>query len=392
MVGSVHLLFFYFVMVVNLALLALAGSLWFPPGLLLFLAFTLLSSAVGIAQGTDTPALLLKSLVGLWLSAVYACAFMRFMRFDAVGCFRRYAQAAYYFALTGLTSYVVLTAVYGTSTRLHSFAIEPGEYCIVTLPAIYYWADKWQRGEGGGRKLLLMLLALALSRSSIGFMGVLVGTYLFCRRFRFGSLLAPVLIAALGGAIFVASSDFQIRLTDSVTGFTQMDGSDLNGSSLSQVSGAYVAARALLAHPILGEGLGSISLVNKRYVDDLPGMSLLPDDMRYIAAGDGGSLFYRLAGETGLVGLTLAFGFLWYCYPQNSNAERQQTAMAILLYSFARLLRGGSYLAPEELILFTAYALNGSHVLHEIRRRIGLRWLPEQSRFFHVPLGEKVNG
>ncbi len=374
LVGTVHLLFFYVVMVLNLGLLALAGSLWFPPSLVFFLGFTLLSGMVGVAQGTDSVALLMKSLVGIWLTAFYVCALLRFLRFDAVECFRRYAVAAYYMVVFGLIVYPAQLAMFGFAARFRSFEIEPGELCVVCLPAIYHFADRWQRGRGDGGKVLVMLLAVALSRSSIGFMGLLVGTYLFSRRYRFGSLAAPVVVALMGVAIYAVSLDFQLRLNDSVMGFTQQDASDLNGSSLSQVSGAYVAVKAMEAHTLMGEGLGGISLVNHRYIDGLPGASLLPEDTRYVAAGDGGSLLFRLMGETGLVGLGLAFGFLWFCYPRGANAERQQTAQAILLYTFAKLLRSGSYLNPEVLFLFTVYAVNGSHVLHEVRRGIGLRW------------------
>ncbi len=350
----------------------LLRSIWIPPGLILLVFITLLSGLAGIAQELDTVGLFLKSEIGIVLSAVYACAFLRYMRFDAVECFRRYAWVAFGVAVLGLLLYPVL-AILIEKYRLESIEYEPGEFCIVTLPAIYYFADQWQRHRKGGAQVLLMILAVALSGSSMGFLGLFVGLYLFGRRYRFGSVVAPAVILALGFAVYTVSADFQRRVSDSFTGFTLLDAADLNDSSFSQLSGAYVSANALLRHPLLGEGMGAISQVNDRYIGTLRGIEFLPEGVLGIARGDGGSMLFRLAGETGLTGLVLAFGFLWYCYPRKGSVDRKQTASALLVYVFLKLLRSGVYFNPEVMFLLVIYGANGSHVLHaaeESKRKV----------------------
>lgn len=362
-VGSVHLLFFYPVLAVNLALLLLMGYGWFPPGLFVLLGFTLLSGLTGLLQGTSSTGLLMKSLVGIWLAAPYACAFLRYMGFDAVGCFRRYAQWAYAVAVIGLPIFAMQLAIEGFGARLHSFELEPGEFCIVCLPALYYFLSRWQRSRVDGGKVLLMILTVALSRSSVGFLGVFFALYLFGSRYRFGAFVAPIAVALLGFGVYQASSDFRLRLNDSVNGFRVLGESEINGSSWSLVSGALVAERALQAHPFLGEGFGGINLINQRYAATIPGAEFINERVLHAAESDGGSLLFRLGAETGLIGLGLSMGFLWYCFPRGGTPEQKQVALAILVYSFLKLLRSGVYLSPEFMLLFTVYGVNGSPLL-----------------------------
>ena len=388
--GSVHFLYFYPVMLLNLVLLALVRSLWFPPGLLLLLGFTVLSGLAGMLQGTDTIALYLKSEVGIVLSSVYACAFLRYMRFDAAECFRRYAWMAFYVATLGFAIYAGNLALGHLEYRMRSVEYEPGEFCIVTLPAVYYFADQWQRHRRYGRQCLLMLAAIGFSRSSIGFMGLFVGMYLFGTRFRFGALFAPLVIAGVGLGIYAVSPDFQLRLDDSVTAFTLLDASSINDSTFSLLSGGFVAARAFAAHPLLGEGLGSISMVNSRYINGLPGVDAVREELLSIASGDGGSMLFRLAGETGLVGLGLAFGFLLYCYPRKESVEQKQTALALLVYVFLKLLRSGVYFNPEVLLLLTMYAVNGAPLLRQSAERLRAELLRAELAATALPGGQSA--
>lgn len=366
--GGVHILIFYFLALLNLALIASEGKLWFPRGLLWLFGFMALSGGIGILQGTDTVPNILKSLLGIVLNATYFCAFLRYVRFDVDYCFRMYAKFAFYVAALGLLAYPVLYLQL-PMYRLKSVFQEPGEFAIVCAPAAIYYLDQWQRKRTGGWQFLLLVLTLILANSSIGYLGLLFGFYMFGTRYRFGKLLAPVLVVGIGVAIYTLSADFRLRAVDTVTGLATGNASDTNLSSFALISGAYVAEQVILDKPFFGWGLGSISLSHERYVGNLPGVEeFIEGGILQISRGDGGSMLLRLLAETGLIGTALALGFVFACYPYHATPEVRAIAISIATYIFVKMLRSGVYFNPEEFFFLVIYAVIGAPSLVRARR------------------------
>lgn len=368
-IGSVRILLFYPLILSGLLLFGIIRSLWVPPGLLLLYAFLLISGAVGFVQGTDSVGLYLKSFFGISLSALYFCSFFRMMRFDVEQCFALYAKLAYYIAIVGLLIYP-LQLMFGKDAGLHSVLAERGEFAIVCLPSLYYFADRWQRLGTGRRQTLVLLAAMILAGSSLGFLGILFGVLLFGWRYRYGRILMPAVAILAGLLIYTLSANFKLRINDTFAGAIAGSAQGSNLSTFALLSSAYVTGRSLSDYPVMGGGLGSHPLAHDRYVEGMPGIEVfIQADLADESRGEANSLLLRLLSETGIVGTLLAFGFILWCLPRHVSLERRQISLAILIYFFMKLLRSGIYFNPEEFFFIVIYAVNGSHVFHSATAR-----------------------
>jgi len=358
LVGTVHILIFYFVMTLNLVLMTLLGRLWLPKGLIALVVFISISGIVGVNRGTDTVGLFAKELIGITFSAVYFCAFIRLMEFDVDRCFRAYARLAFYVASFGVV-FLPFQIVYLQRVRLQSIFSEPAAFAEVCLPAFFYYADRWQRRLGGGKEVLVFLLAFALARSSVGFLGILFGLFLFGKRYRYRNLVFPVLILVTGLGIYSASSDFRLRLNDSLKSAGQLDVKGVNISTFVLVSNVFVTEQVLLEHPLMGGGLGSHFVSHERFLGDLANVELFDEEgITDLNAYDANSLFLRVLSEMGAVGIILVFWFIWR-YRVSGTDDRAVICQALWIYFSLKLLRGGVYFNPEQFFFIVLYAVNG---------------------------------
>ena len=357
-VGGLTLFYFYFIVLFNLALLAALGHLWAPPRLRWFLAYIFGSGLLGLVFGTDSTSGFAKSFLGIALCALYSAALMRFFRFNAIALFRRYANFAFYSACYGLLQTVFFPS---EGRRLVSLFSEPSAFAIVCVPAAFYYADDWQRNRRHGLRLIVLLIANILTFSSLGYLGLMLGGILFGLRYRVGRLLVPAIVVVAAIITFQQSDMFQMRLADTYTGLAQGDVSNLNESSFGIVANTFITERQFLAHPLLGGGLGSHIVAHDRFIDDVPGAFLLPENLRSLGQWDASSLFLRITSELGLVGLVYAFWFLWRFFPRGAGTlpEERAVAMALLCYVFMKFVRSGEYFGGEQFFFLAIYAVIG---------------------------------
>jgi O-Antigen ligase len=357
-VGGVHIQLFYFFMVFNLGLMLYLGRAWVPRGLLLLIALVFVSGAMGIAQASDTVSLVAKELTGISVSALYFCCFMRLTNYDVNWCFRKYAVASYYVAIIGLILLPLQFIVFGL-TRLQSVLSEPSMFATTCLPALYYFADQWQRHRRDGIKLLVMAAAFLLAGSSVGFLGIMFGIVVFGFRYKRGMALIPVAVALLGVAIYALSADFRLRLNDTAKSSQSLDVSDANLSTFALIANVYVTMESFRDHPVFGTGVGSHVLSYEKIIETLPGVDQWADSpLMKINATDASSLFLRTLSEFGLVGILLVFWFIWH-YRARGGQGIEVVSQAIWIYFFAKLLRGGVYFSPEQFFFIVLYAVNG---------------------------------
>ncbi len=362
------LFYFYFIVVINLGLLALHGYLWTPEKLRLFWVYLLGSGVVGLLMGTDSTAGFAKSFLGITICAVYSAAFLRFTRFHAVGLFASYARFAFYVAVFGL---FFLPFQPWSRDRLVSVFLEPSSFCIVCMPAIYYYADEWQRNRRYGFRLITLCLAFALTFSSLGIIGLLFGGFLFGLRYRFGRVFVPVLLGLVSIVIYQRSEMFQARIGETLLGVTANDVTGINLSSLGVVTNIFVTRRQFEEHPILGGGLGSHVVAHERFINEIPGVALLPEEYRNLGRWDASSLLLRIISELGFVGLLATFWFLWYYFPRRSTPEERSIAMALLCYVFMKFMRSGEYFGAEQFFFLSIYTMVG--VTSRLRIQTALR-------------------
>ncbi len=357
-VGGISVQLFYFFMVFNLVLMLYLGKVWAPPGLLVLVVFVLASGVAGIARTSDTVPLFSKELAGISVSALYFCCFARLTDFDVNECFRNYAHTAYYVALVGLILFPIQFKWFDLP-RLQSVLREPAMFAITCLPALYYFADQWQRHRRDGTKLLVLGLAFALAGSSVGFLGIMFGICVFGRRYKHGAVLIPAAVALMGIGVYAASSDFRMRLNDTAKSSQTFDVSEANISTLAFVSNAYVTFQSVRDHPLVGTGVGSHKLSHEKFIGMVPGVEQWEDTAALeIAAADANSLFLRVLSECGILGILLVLWFIWHYRARNGQGV-EGISQAIWVYFFVKLLRGGAYFSPEQFFFIVLYAVNG---------------------------------
>ena len=356
---GVGIQFFYVVMIVNLFVMLLMKRLWFPAGLVMLFMFLIASGATGILRGTDSAPNFLKEFLGISISGLYFCSFFRLMNFDVKECFRVYARAAYWVSIAGFILLPVHWALF-SEYRLRSFFAEPAAYTSVCLPALYYFADAWQRRSTQGKELLIMSVAFLFAQSSVGFIGILFGMCVFFTRFRRGRLLMPVAVLFSGAILYVASSDFSLRLNDSVVSLQKTDVTGANLSTYALFSNLFVMENVVARHPFLGNGLGSHVISYHKYVGDLTGNGDFSDrGLEGINSEDAGSFTIRVLSDMGFLGAGLVALFLWRYRPGGEQGV-SEISKAITVYFFVALLREGLYFSNEEFFFIVIYAIIGT--------------------------------
>ena len=380
-IGSIHLLYFYFVMALNLVLLVAEGSLWMPSGLWLFFAYLTCSGLVGMALGSDSLTGFSKAYSGILMSAVYFFGFLRYMKFDTEWCMEMYARLAYYACLLG---YVMLPFQTIARGRIQSVFLEPGNFCLVCTPAVYYFADKGleTRQWKYAWRVLVMTLALALSASSSGYLGLMMCLYLVGTRYRFGRWLAPAIVLLVGMGVYSSSGYFRLRMDDTLFGLNTNNITQVNQSTFGLVSNVFVTEHAFRDNPILGGGLGSHVVAFDKYIHQVDGYDVL----EALGAGglgrfDASSFALRIVSELGLVGVFSAIWFMVYFYPRKATRSERRMALCVICYVFIKCLRFGNYFNAEVFLFFTIYAVNGMRARHRLRA------LPPQRLQVAVPAG-----
>lgn len=349
---------FYLLMIGNLILMLLLEQFSIPKRLILLALYLLASGLIGIRNGSDTVILFAKQFLGIVISAFYFYNFFQLQdnRFERI--FHHYAIGAYWASVAGFFIMPIQWAVGYRTHMLQSIFLEPSQYTMVCIPALYYFAYHWLISREYGRQLTVMLVAFAFSGSALGVLGTALGLFLLLSRYRFWKLAAPLLIAGFIGTVFLASPQFRLRIVDTVVAIQKSDVEDTNLSTFALVSNLFVTQRVFEDSPILGHGLGSHPISHARYLEEIPGVqSFIDMDVEQLNATDASSLFLRSLSELGLVGLIGILVFIWYFHVPG-HGPPSQISNAILIYFFLKLLRSGGYFGVEQFFFIFVYILN----------------------------------
>ena len=363
-IGSTVFLF-YLVMLVNLLIIwALTGRLFLPKWLAVLVILLTGSTVLGIAQGTDTLMLGVKQLAAISLSALYFANFFELEDRPVADIWIQYCKLAYYFAVLALIIWPFECVFTHEVVRLRGVMSEPAAFCLVTLPACYWYTYLRTITRSGGKEVFWMMLALGASRSSLGFLGIALGLLLlFSTRITWKTFVMPVITFGLLVVLYFISPDVRLRVDDTVTeamaGDVSESGANSNQSAYALVSNMYVTRRVLEVHPVMGNGLGSHVYSSERYLRDLPGVNALiqlgwdPG----INTHDAASLTLRLLSEMGVVGLIAFLAFVFH-FRVGKAGPRKAISNAILIVFFEKLMRGGGYANPELFFFVLVYVLN----------------------------------
>jgi hypothetical protein len=351
---------FYLLMIGNLLLMLLLAQFSIPKRLVLLALYLLASGFIGIRNGTDSVGLFVKQFLGIVISAFYFYNFFQLQDNRVQRAFHHYAIGAYWASIAGFII-LPLQIVFTRQSRLQSVFLEPSHYTMVCIPALYYFACHWLVHRKYGRQVVVMLLAFAFSVSALGVLGIAFGLFLILSRYRFWKLAAPLLIAGFIGIVCLASSEFRLRVVDTVVAIQKSDVEGSNLSTFALMANLFVTTRVFEDNPIFGHGLGSHPMSHAYYLEEIPGIqSFIDVDAERLNATDAASLFLRSLSELGLVGVIGILTFIWYFHVPG-HGPHAQISDAIFIYFFLKLLRSGIYFGPEQFFFILVYILNFRH-------------------------------
>ena len=244
-VGST-IFFFYFVMLGNLLLIWIfLRPLILPKWLGWFLLYLLVSGLIGLIRGTDTFPLIAKQELAIGLSLFYFVNFFRLQANSIDESWATYVKVAYWLTLVGLVMWPIQCLIAHGFVRMHGLTLEPSAYCVLTLPAYYWFAYQWWFKGKHRKEVLWITLGVIVSGSSNGYIAVLFGIVLLFSKRVSAVLIATTLACGLGALLYVLSPNVQLRANDTFVALSESDVSNTNFSTYALISNMFVTEREI---------------------------------------------------------------------------------------------------------------------------------------------------
>jgi hypothetical protein len=356
----------------------------------LFIPLVTLTLTSYIASVTlDIPGFpMIKQVLGIFFSSIAYYCFVAYNNFDVKKLFKIYLSVSVLVAVLGVLdefahmSGLHITPIKMTDNgfyRVFSVMGEPYFLAVALIPSLYYHLAKFF-GQRLYRntKLLLKLgiigLCYLLTFSAAGMLGlgIMVVFILYNRGFfsfsRGKVLVLPVILLILTTVVLNNQDkvrNIQVRFQDTYEAFSSRNFDfdfvrNLNSSTFALYSNYIIAEQSFKANPVFGSGLGSHQYSYDKYFTESF------DEMLLITFGefnkqDANSLFLRLMSETGLLGLTLIFIFVFRFFIRKRGllvegfSELTIINQGILIMIIVRLLRTGNYIGNGFFFFFFLY-------------------------------------
>lgn len=232
--------------------------------------------------------------------------------------------------------------------RFYSYFKEPAHYCIVVLPACYYYYKTKKYF-----KFLMIFSTLILSTSSLGYVGcglLFLLPNLSLKRFGYFAIVTPFLCAAFY-FVYINYPFFEMRVSETASNLkaakTGKFDRDTNLSTYVLISNMYIAKNNIIEHP-LGSGIGSHHHMHFNHYSSRmrPPEYLVTLGRHKDNSFDANSLFTRICSEFGLIGFTLLICFLFFAI-KTFSSDKLFFAQGVVIYFLLKLFRDGTYFPPE---------------------------------------------
>ncbi len=321
-----------------------------------------------IALGNNEPFLFIKIWGGVLLSVSVYYYVMEYYELNVEKIFKIYLTWSYWAAIIALIQYISFklnfkpgydygfllnkgnVSVSDTGIRLSSIFPEPSQLGIMLGPAAFVALFNLVRKKNYHYKIhqsIIILIALYLSRSSTGYLGLFLAVLIL--GLNFGYIFYVVVFFVLGYfaalGLYNTVDEFKVRVDNSTALWLYDDLAyeNVNSSSFVLYNNAHIAWTNLKEHPIFGTGLGSHPVAYNKYSYT---KSIVKVKGIEFNKQDANSMFFRLMSETGLFGLVFVFLLVFKCYVgYNGDDEDNHWIIsgAILIIILLYLLRQGNY-------------------------------------------------
>jgi hypothetical protein len=333
-------------------------------GSILYLA---LNGGIGILNGTDTAPLFAKEFLGISISLLYFYYFFKFIHNDFERAFSTYARIACWFTIIAFPLWAAACLQAHGYERLRGLTLEPAAFCALVLPAYYWYAYLYFTARKHAVEVIVFTLAVALSGSSLGYIGVVFGVMLLLSGRKKHLLAVPIVVSGLLSLTYAVSPYFRLRVDDTLLAAVSGDVAGSNLSTYALISNLFVTQQVFKESPLIGNGLGSHPVSHARFIRDVPGAeAFLEGGTGTYNAPDAASLSLRSLSELGIVGLTAILIFLFH-FHVGGRGVNAAISNAILVCFVLKLMRVAVYFPPEQFFLAFIYKLNHQKFQCEVR-------------------------
>lgn len=345
---------FYFILITNLGILAYKNCLIATKNMLIIFSFLLIHGLVMFLIFRNPIVSLFAQIIGILLSSFYYFNFLRLFKTEML--FNVYINFAFYLALIAIPMFYLNINLF-TPDRLNGIMLEPAHYAAIMFPAIYITFRKKMY-----YKLTIILFTILLSKSSVGYIGLLLMLILPILKVKYFLKYSIIVVTLLCVGFYYLYNQWNIPLDESngnpiVRRVKQTQESleaihtgkfkkYTNLSSYALLSNIFISKNIFLSYP-LGIGLGSYKYeYDKVYPLLSPPEYLVKQKLSKINKLDANSLFLRLLADLGVFGVILLSYFIYRSYKifKNDNKIIEQGAF---FYLAVKLIREGHYFPPE---------------------------------------------
>jgi len=236
--------------------------------------------------------------------------------------------------------------------RVNAIYLEPSQLGIMLGPAAFiallnllrrkhYHYEQYQN--------VIILVALYLSRSSTGYMGLFIAILIIGINFGYLSYLLLFVVVGLFASwgLYNTVTEFRDRVDSSMGLWIEGDLSlkNVNSSSFVLYNNSHISWENLKEHPLFGSGLGSHPVAYKKFSYTNDGTKAWLKGFEFNTA-DGKSMFLRLMSETGIVGVLFILFLIYTCFVGFSGDEDDKhwiISGALLVIIILYLFRQGNY-------------------------------------------------
>lgn len=346
---------FYVIILINTFLLIHKSRFSINKNLFLIIFFFLAHGIIMSIFVDDIILSLIAQIIGVSVSSFFYYSLLK--AYGKNYLFELYLKFAYVIAFIAIPMFYLRINVFKDADRLNGIMTEPAHYATIMLPALYVFLRQKKH-----LKCVLILITILMSKSSLGYLGLLLIIVVPMIKLKYLiKHLSVLLVVLMSGVYYVNSKWDQLsnreddnffvrRIKDTYeslnAGYNGDFDNNTNLSTYALLSNVFIAKESFKRYP-LGTGLGSYTNQYEKYYKLMnPPEYLLQSKLSKINMYDANSLFLRFFVDLGIFSLFFVFYFFIRAKRIFKNNDKiiQQ---GVFFYLILKFLREGHYFPPE---------------------------------------------
>lgn len=335
-----------------------------PYSFLIVFALVLLQGIICIMNGNDTVSLFLKQYISILISVIFwlLCTNITSIQkllimYKQLSLLTSFVAIFQFIAsLVGLNvlanmAWLIKSQSSTPLGRSAAFLNEPSACALVLFPmtflSLYLYIGKYKyklKLKISNWQRITIILGFIATGSSSGFIGVTIGLVLMA--LEYGLNYKEFIILIVGflilGGIYKSVPLIKERMDDTYSLLRGKQSlSSVNVSTQTFILNKDVAMDSFKETKGFGGGLGSHQISYSKYISAYSEPNLI-----YLNQQDANSMLLRIISEMGILGLLIAFCFLWFCrYRKEDKKDLNFKVISLMCLSYIlmRFTRFGHY-------------------------------------------------